>query len=228
MVLFLQIVALCLMVIAIVLWWVYAPYPSPWVRRWLPDRHRWPIGQIRGWLQTGQFPRSFLKYVYRDPERIPPAGTAILAPADGRVSSVEIHNDRCYLVITLSFWDIHVQRSPVSGTIIKIESLGREFMMGAGHDRAFLREKYCPVQKRVMIASAWGEMAVRFITSLMERRIEIWVRELEPVVRGQRIGRIHLGSAVVLELPKTLQVVVRTGQRVWAGRTPVATPTLMP
>jgi phosphatidylserine decarboxylase len=63
---------------------------------------------------------------------------------------------------------------------------------------------------------------VRLITSLAARRIETWVREGEEVARGQRIGRILLGSTVVLELPATVNLLVHTGDRVWAGQTVVA------
>jgi phosphatidylserine decarboxylase len=63
---------------------------------------------------------------------------------------------------------------------------------------------------------------VRLITSLAARRIETWVREGEQIERGQRIGRILLGSTVVLELPPAVSLLVRTGDRVWAGETAVA------
>ena len=40
--------------------------------------------------------------------------------------------------------------------------------------------------------------------------------------RGQRIGKILLGSTVVLELPEAWPVLVGRGDRVWAGETLVA------
>jgi len=86
-----------------------------------------------------------------------------------------------------------------------------------------LREKSCPVQKRLVIATDAGQVAVRLITSVAARRVETWVREGEEVERGQRIGRILLGSTVVLELPAaTTKLLVRIGDRVWAGETAIA------
>jgi len=61
---------------------------------------------------------------YRDPERIPPPGSAILAPADGLVIGTEVRNGIRYLVIALSFWDMHVQRSPISGKVIRTRISG--------------------------------------------------------------------------------------------------------
>ena len=218
----LQIVILCLMAAAIVLWALYFPYPSPLIRRWLPPRKRWPETQIRMWLRRGRFQRAFLRHFYNDPERIAPPGNSMLAPADGLVTGAEIRGGVRYLVIALSFWDMHVQRSPVSGSVLSVESHGDGFMDGEGREFAFLREKSCPVQKRLVIATDAGQVAVRLITSLAARRIETWVREGEQIERGQRIGRILLGSTVVLELPPAVNLLVRTGDRVWAGETAVA------
>jgi phosphatidylserine decarboxylase len=178
--------------------------------------------QIRRWLQRGDFQSAFLRHFYSDPERVAPDGDSMLAPADGLVTSAEVRAGVRYLVIALSFWDMHVQRSPVAGTVLSVAAHGDDFMDGEGREFAFLREKSCPVQKRLVVATATGQVAVRLITSLAARRIETWVREGEEVARGQRIGRILLGSTVVLELPATVNLLVHTGDRVWAGQTVVA------
>jgi len=95
-------------------------------------------------------------------------------------------------------------------------------MDGEGREFAFLREKSCPVQKRVVIETDSGQVAVRLITSIAARRIEAWVQEGDQIERGHRIGRILLGSTVVLELPAATKLLVRQGDRVWAGQTAVA------
>ena len=219
--LIIQLIILSVLAGALTLWGCYFPYPSPLIRWGLPPNKRWPEAQIRHWLEMGGFQQAFLNYFYRDPERAPPPGNSILAPADGLVTSAALRDGVRYLVIALSFWDMHVQRSPVSGTVIKVESKGKDFMDGEGREFAFLREKYCPVQKRVVFSSDSGEIAVRLITSLAARRIEIWVKDGETVTRGQRIGRILLGSTVVLELPETLNLSALVGEHVKAGETVV-------
>lgn len=221
-ILVLQIAALCLLAAAILLWALYFPHPSPLIRRWLPPRKRWPEAQVRVWLKRGKFQRAFLRHFYSDPERVAPAGTSMVAPADGLVTSAEVRGEVRYLVIALSFWDMHVQRSPLAGKVVSVAAHGDDFMDGEGREFAFLREKHCPVQKRVVIATEAGQIAVRLITSIAARRIETWVSEGEDIGRGQRIGRILLGSTVVLELPAATRLLVRPGERVWAGQTPVA------
>jgi phosphatidylserine decarboxylase len=101
-------------------------------------------------------------------------------------------------------------------------------MDGEGREFAFLREKTCPVQQRIVIAADGGQVAVRLITSVAARRIETWVAEGEVIKRGQRIGRILLGSTVVLELPAATKLLVCAGDRVWAGETPVAESLITP
>jgi phosphatidylserine decarboxylase len=222
MIIVLQVVVLCLLAVAVGLWAIYFPYPSPLLRRWLPPRKRWPEMQIRKWLRTGRFQRAFLGHFYSDPERTVPPGDSLVAPADGLVTSAEVRDGVCYLVVALSFWDMHVQRSPVCGTVVSVEAHGDDFVDGEGRDFAFLREKSCPVQKRLVIAAETERVAVRLITSIAARRIETWVHVGEKIERGQRIGRILLGSTVVLELPASSKLLVRIGDRVWAGETAVA------
>ncbi len=209
-------------VAAVLLTLLYFPYPSPLVRRWLPPRKRWPEEQVRGWLRKGRFQRAFLDHFYADPERVAPPGTRMLAPADGLVTSADVRDGIRYLVIALSFWDMHVQRSPVAGRVLAVESHGDGFMDGEGREFAFLREKTCPVQKRIVIETDAGTIAVRLITSLAARRIETWVEQGQQIERGQRIGRILLGSTVVLELPATTGLLVQPGDRVRTGETEVA------
>jgi phosphatidylserine decarboxylase len=217
-----QLLVLIVLGIALAAWAFFFPYPSPIVRRWLPPRKRWPEAQIRHWLKNGRYHRAFLGHFYSDPERTAPAGDTLIAPADGLVTSVEARDGIRYFVIALSFWDMHVQRSPVAGKVVAVQAHGDGFMDGEGREFAFLRAKTCPVQKRIVIETPGGTVAVRLITSLAARRIETWVEEGQAIERGQRVGRILLGSTVVLELPATAKLLVKQGDRVWAGETEVA------
>lgn len=227
-ILLVQCLILCLVFGAVVVACLYAPWPSPLIRWLLPVRRRWPETQIREWLEAGHCHPAYLAYFYRDPERVPPPGHNVLAPADGIVIGSEVRSSIRYVVIALSFWDMHVQRSPMTGQVLRVESMGASFVDNEGRDFVFLRDKLCPVQKRIVVLTEWGELAVRLVTSLAARRIEVWVSEGQRIDRGQRIGRILLGSTVVLEVPKDLHVLVKPGERVWAGQTVVANSQAVP
>lgn len=221
MILAAQLVVLGVLAVALVLLWRHWPYPSPCIRPLLPPQQRWPEAQIRGWLRTKRFHPGYLAFFDRDPERIVPAGTELLAPADGLVTSIDCRDGIRYIVIALSFWDMHVQRSPVAGRVVSVDRLGATYTDGEGRDFAFLREKYCPVQTRTVFKCDAGAVAVRQITSVAARRIETWIAPGQPVERGQRMGRIRLGSTVVLEAAASLSCRVAVGDRVRAGETAV-------
>src|SRR5699024_4907605 len=134
-----QVLVLILLSTLVVTWAVRFPYPAPWLRPFLPPRLRWPEREIREWLRTGRFHKHFLDFFNRDPERTPPSAPGLVAPADGLVTSANVRDGTCYLVIALSFWDMHVQRSPAAGRIVAIQPGGDAFMDGEGRDFAFLR-----------------------------------------------------------------------------------------
>ncbi|MDA3919341.1 MAG: phosphatidylserine decarboxylase [Salinisphaera sp.] len=222
MILIVQLVILACLAVALGLCLLNFPYPSPLVRALLPAKKRWPELQIRGWLKTERFHPGYLKFFYRDPARFPAADQGILAPADGLVTSCDVREGVRYMVIALTFWDMHTQRSPMSGQVVSVDPLGDAHTDGEGRDFAFLREKFCPVQTRLVIDTDSGRVAVRLITSVAARRIETWVDPGETIERGQRIGRILLGSTVVLEMPQDWPLTVAVGARVRAGETVVA------
>lgn len=215
-------ITVCLAVL--VLWALYFPNPSPLIRPLLPPKQRWPEAQIRQWVQAGRPPKSFLRFFERDPERCVPTVAGLVAPADGVVTSATIRAGTRYVVIALSFWDIHVQRSPCDGVVESVDAMGNAYTDGEGRDFAFLREKRCPVQTRIAIRSPRGVVAVRLITSLSARRLQTWFSPGDEVTRGQRLGRIRLGSTVVLEMPAAWDYALTDRQRVRAGETLVETP----
>ncbi len=215
-----QLVVFALLAWLVLVWARRFPYPTGWLRPLLRPKARWPEQEIRGWLQHGRFHASFLRFFNRDPDRLPPAAKGLIAPADGVITSAEVRGEIRYLVIALSFWDMHVQRSPAAGRVVAVEPSGDEFMDGEGRDFSFLREKHCPVQTRVVLdTQPYGRLAVRLITSVAARRIEVWPREGDNIERGQRLGRILLGSTVVLEMPEVFSLCATIGQRVRAGET---------
>ncbi len=155
----LQVLTLIFLAVVVAIWAARFPYPSPWLRLFLPPKRRWPEQEIRGWLQSGRFHRNFLKFFNRDPERTPPPEPGLLAPADNLVTSAEVRDGIRYLVIALSFWDMHVQRSPAEGRIVAIEPSGDGFMDGEGRDFSFLREKHFPCKRASCLTlSAMGAL----------------------------------------------------------------------
>ena len=185
---------------------------------------------------------------YRDPERTPPAAPGlIVSPADGEVLYVRrssggvlpaaskssraytleeltrtpLHDrDAVVIGIGLSFLDVHVNRSPLAGQVVRRRHHPGRF--------ASLRrpEAVLENERATLVIEGDGlQVAVVLIASRLVRRIVTFVREGERIRLGQRIGAIRFGSQVDLILPadEGLAVRVRPGDRLTAGETVVAT-----
>jgi phosphatidylserine decarboxylase len=218
------ILALCVWVVAVT--WYDFPYPSPVAKPFLPPKQRWPTEQVMSWVELGQFDRDFMRYFARDPERTIPASASLVSPADGLVQEITTIGDTTYLVVGLSFWDVHVVRAPVAGTVKDVSMDGAYLERLAKPARLreenFLHGKDAPVQAVVTLATTEGDVKVRLITSYWASRLKIWVYPGLKVAKGERIGRILLGSTVVSEFPGKPHFDIATGQHVLGGETEVA------
>jgi len=205
--------------IAVGLWARHFPFPSPVVKPLLPPEQRWPTEQVREWALSGRPDAGFLAFFERDPERTVPPGNDLVAPADGVLLEVFVKGGRRYAVIALSYWDVHVQRSPCAAVVREVREHGDTLMDGEGAAAVFLRDKVAPVQKVVVLDTAAGPVEVRLVTSLSARRVEVWVEPGRKLAKGERIGRILMGSTVVLDVPEQVDIVAAVGSRVVAGET---------
>jgi len=203
------------------------PYPSPLIKPLLPPHLRWPTGQVMGWIETQTIDPAFQRFFYRDPDRVVPGGASLVAPADGLVQKSEFRGGVTYLVIGLSFWDVHVVRTPVAGIVKSVATDGEyyaRFPTKAEADASFfLRGKAAPVQQIVTLQTTMGEVRVRLITSYWASRIKVWAHPGQHLEKGQRIGRILLGSTVVGEFPGRIDFAVKPMQHVAGGETVIGT-----
>ena len=222
----LGIIALCLW--AVVELVVNFPYPSPLIRPFLLPTLRWPRAQVEGWVNTQDFPSSFLQYFGRDPERAIPAGQNMVAPADGIIGSILHRDGMSYLVVRMSFWDVHVIRAPAAGAVTDIAEEGVRLVRNPQTEEQkvadiYERGKDAPVQKIMTFKTSYGDLKVRMITSYWASRLKVWVSPGQDVKKGERIGRIMLGSTTVLEVPGNVNFAVKQGQHVTGGQTIVYT-----
>ena len=219
--LILQIAIMASCVTAAALMFVYFPFPSPLIKPLLPPKQRWPAEQVAAWVESGHIDSGFMEFFSRDPERAVPPGKNLVSPADGVIKDIAVQDGTTYLIIGLSFWDVHVVRTPIAGVVKNIEQEGLSFFRFSSEskDMVFLRGKAGPVQQIVTLATDHEDIKVRLITSYWASRIKLWVHEGERLEKGDRLGRILLGSTVVVELPDAAQFLVHKGQRVVGGET---------
>ncbi len=164
---------------------------------------------------------------FRDPERqLVPDERTVYAAADGVVVGVDecvsdpwLREDEAVRISTfLSLHNVHVNRSPVAGRVTEIEEI-----RGGFSPALFGRSSEGNYQNRLAIDGSAGRVVVVQVAGMLARKISCWVDTGEDVAAGQRLGMIHLGSRTDVVVPADgVEVLVRTGDRVKAGITPLA------
>jgi phosphatidylserine decarboxylase len=220
--LFVQIGVLAICLTAIVQLAENFPYPAPLIKPALPPRQRWPAEEIVAWTEAKNYEPGFLEFFLRDPDRAVPSGANFVSPSDGVIKDIVFENDTTYYIVGLSFWDVHVVRTPVAGVVKSVEEEGTLKLRPDSNETAnqvFLKGKDSPVQEVVTIDSDYGEIKVRLITSYFARRLKVFVHPGDTLAKGARIGRILLGSSVVVDIPGKVPLLVQRSQRVVGGET---------
>jgi phosphatidylserine decarboxylase len=160
---------------------------------------------------------------FRDPERvIPPGEDLVLAPADGRVVSIVGLKDdpifaeaRTRVSIFLSPLDVHINRTPVAGTIEDVKYQSGKFLAAYKEEASRSNE-----QNALKIVDPKGrQLGVVQIAGVLARRIVCRVKRGDRLARGERFGLIMFGSRTDTYLPPGCQVEVKEGQRVKGGET---------
>ncbi|HMR63393.1 MAG TPA: phosphatidylserine decarboxylase [Anaerolineae bacterium] len=168
---------------------------------------------------------AWLCYFFRDPDRFPPATGPewILAPADGKVTAVElIHEPQIFkgsarrISIFLSLFDVHVQRAPYQGDISAIH------YEAGGFAPAFLKDTHLNEYNLITLSTPHGLIGVKQIAGILARRIVCWPSPDQFVIRGERLGLIKFGSRVDLLLPPSVEVLISVGEQVFGGQPIVA------
>jgi phosphatidylserine decarboxylase len=156
---------------------------------------------------------------FRDPERaIPAVANGVLAPADGRVMSVEDAVDAFVgpavrVAIFLSPLDVHVNRAPIAGVVADTVYTPGRFV--AAYDPAAESNERCAVR----LQGEHTRVTVVQIAGVVARRIVCRVGSGDKLVAGERFGMIRFGSRTDCYMPRGTEVTVRVGETVRAGQT---------
>lgn len=157
---------------------------------------------------------AFCAWFFRDPERPIPVGPVAVSPADGRVVAVVPDaNGNTRISIFLNIFDVHVNRSPISGIITDFVYQKGKFLV------ASLEAASSDNEQTIITVRAQDGTQVVFkqIAGLIARRIIFNKKTGEFVQAGERIGLIKFGSRMDVILGPEWQIEVSAGARVSAG-----------
>jgi phosphatidylserine decarboxylase len=160
---------------------------------------------------------AFFLWFFRDPERVVPSGEGlVVSPADGKVTDVsatQLNGVPCTRIsIFLNVFDVHVNRSPISGVIKS--AVYKEGQFGSAMDAASADENE---QNIVTVEGEGMTVVFKQIAGLLARRIVFNHKPGETIVRGQRVGMIKFGSRTDVIFPQPAEIGVKLGDRVKGG-----------
>jgi phosphatidylserine decarboxylase len=188
-------------------------------------------------------------YFLREPARQIPAGKSITSPACGKIIKIMsfgskdrvdldkgligkivnatdgFEGEGWIIVIFMSPLDVHVQRAPIDGRIVSAKYTKGSFKSAVNivpeNEKNEIIIEGNPAGRKGKAKSAIRVKVIQ-VAGLVARRIECFVKKGENVIKGERIGRINLGSQVIVVLPKDATIKAKVGQRVRDGETVLA------
>lgn len=208
-------------------------YPHPFIARegWLFIGLATAAALIVGWLAGWGWSIPlwvivvFMVQFFRDPGRTPPDGSnLVVSPADGRIVSVErmrdpyLERDAVRLSVFMNVFDVHSNRSPVTGTVREAWYSAGAFL-NAALDKASVSNE----RNAVWIRTDDGvDVTCVQVAGLIARRILCHTRAGERLRCGERFGFIRFGSRVDVYLPTDATPRASVGDRVYGGRSILA------
>jgi len=160
----------------------------------------------------------FFLWFFRDPERAIPQGERlVVSPADGKVTEVlrvaTPEGETLRLSIFLNVFNVHVNRSPVSGVLREVRYQKGEFLNAMNPASAEKNEQNLAVVE----ADEGYTVAFKQIAGLLARRIVFKPAPGARLARGERVGLIKFGSRVDVLLPSNAELRVKKGDHVKGG-----------
>ncbi|EME17390.1 MULTISPECIES: phosphatidylserine decarboxylase [Rhodococcus] len=188
------------------------------------------LGRNRKWVRrAGLTTAAACATFFRHPHRVPPNRIGVVvAPADGEVALVDNavppaelnlgSEPRPRVSIFLSVLDVHVQRSPVGGTVKEVVHQAGKFLSADLADASEVNER-----NSMLIETADGhEVAVVQIAGLLARRIVCYAGVGDVLPIGDTYGLIRFGSRVDTYFPAGTTLLVEPGQRTIGAETVIA------
>ncbi|WP_366932098.1 phosphatidylserine decarboxylase [Sneathiella sp.] len=184
----------------------------------------WPL---LGWI--GVILTLWCVYFFRDPERhVPTREGLIVSPADGVVQLIEravppeelgLGSDaRLRISIFLNVFNVHVNRAPIGGTVIRQVYRPGKFL-NASLDKASEENERHAVHLK---DKAGNDIVFVQIAGLVARRIVCYLTDNQEIRTGERFGLIRFGSRTDIYLPDGVEPLVGVGQNMSGGETIIA------
>jgi phosphatidylserine decarboxylase len=112
----------------------------------------------------------------------------------------------------LNIFNVHVNRSPISGQLKQLEYKRGKFKAAFDDEASRVNE-----QNVITISGNGIQVVVKQIAGLIARRVVCWKKPGYNLERGELFGLIRFGSRVDIVMPGRVKILVKVGDRVWGG-----------
>jgi phosphatidylserine decarboxylase len=168
----------------------------------------------------------WILYFFRNPFRqISLQEEFMLSPADGKVVAIKqvyedeyFNADRIQISIFMSPFNVHVNRSPVSGILQYFKYHPGKYLVAFHPKSSTKNERTTAVVKR----EDGVEILFRQIAGFVARRIKFYPQVGDVVHQGDEVGFIKFGSRLDLFLPLNADIKVKLNEHVRGGKSIIA------
>ncbi|MGC6429251.1 MAG: phosphatidylserine decarboxylase family protein [Flavobacteriales bacterium] len=162
---------------------------------------------------------------FRNPNRkVTASENEIVAPADGKVVVIEeveeteyFKDKRIQVSIFMSPINVHVNRYPISG-IVKYAKYHPGKYLVAWHPKSSIENE----RTSIVVENKKFSILFRQIAGALARRIVMYSKTNEEVVKGDDFGFIKFGSRVDIFLPVGTDIKVKLNQKVKGNQSIIA------
>ncbi len=157
----------------------------------------------------------FMAYFFRDPLRnVPTDADIVVSAADGKVTRIEDREDGKFVSVFLSPVDVHINRAPIAGKVIKVELFKGKKAPATSNEASQTNER-----NAMTIEGEKMTVVCTQIVGILARRIVCWRKVGDAVEIGEKYGLIKFGSRTDLLMQKNVEIAVKVGDRVIGGET---------
>jgi len=184
------------------------------------------LGAVAGWPGAVPFLvlAAFFLFFFRDPNRtVSVEDDEVVSPADGRVlvsgraQPGAPPGEWQQVSIFLSPMDVHVNRIPASGRVVRVDYTPGKFLPAYRENAGAVNER-----SEIWIDHKGQLIVARQIVGVLARRVVCRVQTGVDVDAGERYGIMKFGSRMDIFLPIDAMLRVKVGDTVRGGQTVIA------
>ncbi len=166
------------------------------------------ICNFLGWIAL--FVTIALAYIYRNKNKPSVIVSDVVSPCSGKVTAIDITNDKKIIYIDVSLCDMHILRAPISASF-KISENRKGLNLDSDSFRATkLNQRVTLDFDNIEISLLSGRCNLK--TSILEE---------QELLKGDKLGVFTAGK-IKVTLDKNNVIKVKIGQKIQAGVTPLA------